>query len=436
MRLEVSAAGYASKWEFGGSGAFESWARTKPWLSRGGMCVIRSRSTGFAELFHSSLCAVLHAANADEKRLVVQRVETNGGTSSPMQGLLASIELDPMLNPFEARDLLGPRFLDRPRVFVLEVSSAIGGRGWQELAMLVEHFGKRVPVVPLCVVAFDGTGALQHDPAFDFSVGRCTHLLLEDAHRQNEGTTWRGYLHHRSCWESAGDPVKANALGEELSGCRLGNDEQVEEVLKAFAQDFASRIDLPGLIPVVRTAMDRSQRAAERDRARQLLTEHRLLWRPPGLQRLELTPWASRAALALRSIPPELTPRLRYNLVCTPVASEILAHCLGVEAKIRMQLFGRQSLPPDDKILSLFERYKSGGNEWVFYPGSHPSPPSTDADVWQFAGLGETLRSSSSVDRGSPLWNTVHLRNSIAHGHYVTWRHVRSALIQAQRFDV
>lgn len=399
------------------------------------MCVIRSRTEGLADLFFHSLSAVLHGANLDARPLVVHRVAMEDERFTPMQSLLACMEVDPTLNPFEAKDVLGTRFLDSPRVFVFEVARNVPSRAWSELSMLVEHFAKRTPAVPLCAVAFDGISALQHDPSFDFSSGRCTHSLLADARTVDDSATWRAYLHHRCCWESGGDPLSAQELGEALADCAAGDDENLEDVFSAQAQEFARQVGLADRVESIRTAMERYGRPA-REKARQELAQQCLLWRPPGLQRLELVPWASRALLAAGQAMGEVVPRLRHNLICAPLAAEILTQCLGVEAKIRMQLFGKQTRQPEEKTLKLFERFKEGGNAWAIYPPGHPSPPITQHDVWHFAGLGETLSACSEVERTSPLWDTVNLRNAVAHGHYVTWRHVKSAIQQARRFDV
>ena len=119
-----------------------------------------------------------------------------------------------------------------------------------------------------------------------------------------------------------------------------------------------------------------------------------------------------------------------------PLASEILAHCMNAEARIRMRLEGKQVHAADERVVKAFERFCKGESPSVVYPPGHPCPPTQADDVWNFAGLGETMHACHRDTISESLWETVHLRNSMAHGHYVAWTHVKSALRQARRFDV
>ena len=106
-----------ANWEFRGAAGFEAWARERPWLNGGGLCVLRLRTTGAGDMLHGPICGLVRAAHGDERRLSIQRVECGAGHGSPMQALLASIELRPDLNPFEAKDLLGVRFREDGQAF-------------------------------------------------------------------------------------------------------------------------------------------------------------------------------------------------------------------------------------------------------------------------------------------------------------------------------
>ena len=89
-----------ANWEFHGSAGFEGWAREKPWLNGGGLCVLRMRSAGEGDMLHGSICGLVRAAHGDERRLSILRIQCGDGHGSPMQALLTSIELQPDLNPF------------------------------------------------------------------------------------------------------------------------------------------------------------------------------------------------------------------------------------------------------------------------------------------------------------------------------------------------
>ena len=90
----------------------------------------------------------------------------------------------------------------------------------------------------------------------------------------------------------------------------------------------------------------------------------------------------------------------------------------------------------DEKAVKAFDRFRRGESSAVVYPAGHPCPPTQAQDVWHFAGLGETMYACHRDSISESLWETVHLRNAMAHGHYVAWAHIKSALRQARRFDV
>jgi hypothetical protein len=434
VRLEISIAGFLASWEFPGSRGFESWARDRPWLSQGGLCSIRVGCDTAPELFYPSACSVMRAMNGDARAMAIQFIECHPALGSPVEALLSALGVQPDLNPFQAKEVLSKRLMDQPLVVVLAERQKVDARGWYELALLIEYFGKSAPAVPLSVVVLDRRGVVAQEPAFDFVAGRCTHLVLAHAAGMTESIIWQSYLHHRACWEAAGNPEAAQVVGDQLSLVQLGNETEVERVLRDCASAAAERMNLDSLKPMILKTFSRA-RGDERESARQTLQAAGALWRPPGLQRLELAPWASRHLLSTSWLPDDLVPRLRHNLVCTPIASEILTHCLNAESKIRMQLTGKQVKQPSDRTIAAHERFRAGIVGFADYPTHYPRPPTRPQDVWAFAALGETMFACSESDVGTKLWETVNLRNAVAHGDYITWTHVVSALQQLRRFD-
>lgn len=434
MRLELSVAGFSAGWEFHGSPGFDSWAHERPWTGEGGICLLRTLSSAAAGLFFQSACGLLRAANGDGRPVLIKRVECGGAAGTPKQAVLRSLDVDPAASPFQAKETLGLRLSDHPVVLVISEVEEVEAGSWYELALLIEHFGKSRRAVPLTVIVIDARGLIAHEPSYDFTSGRCTHSVLSGAAQQEDAIVWRAYLHHRACWEAAGDPVEAQVLGDRLGMIPIGQEAEVERSLLEFATVRAKISELESLRPTVMLAASRFH-SAQRERARQHLKLGGCLWRPPGLQRYELTPWASRYLLSRPMPAQELIPRFRHNLVCMPLASEIMSHCLNAESKIRMQLAGKHVGYPGEKTADSHRTYCEGRHSSVYYPSGYPLPPDRAEDVWAFASLGEIMTACPPENVPDALWETLRLRNAVAHGHYVTWLHVRQALTQLRRFD-
>jgi hypothetical protein len=430
VRVEVPLAGFTAGWEFPGSRAFEEWAGRRRWLSQGGLAVVRTRSAAVADLLYPAICRCIRGVHGDERRLDILRVEVGEARSDPVGAMLVALDIAPTLTPFEAREPLRMRLVDRAVVIVLSERMEVPPAQWEHFVLLIEHYTKSTPAIELCVLVIDHRGAVAAEPSFDFTCGRSTHLVLSQAAEMEVSSLWAPYLHHRACWEAAGDPLHATELAERLMQVPHESDKDVESALSDFASWARARTGLVDLERDIVAATGRVSPA--REAARRRLQDHGVMWEPPGLRRLELVPWASRAMLRTEGIAESLILVMRHNLVCTPLATEVLAQCLSAEARIRMQLANSQRTAPRADICASHERFLAGEDEFVVYPPNYPLPPSRPQDLWCFAPLGDTLRGSSNVPER--FWETVKLRNAVAHGHYVCWTHIKRAWQQLRRF--
>jgi hypothetical protein len=166
------------------------------------------------------------------------------------------------------------------------------------------------------------------------------------------------------------------------------------------------------------------------------LWQRGLLWKPWGRQALSLTPWAARHMLEHPLIPKSSVWDLRHNIVCAPLAEELIAACLRAEAYIRARLHGRER--EDALKVDIEERWRhfcNGQDAYIVYPTGHPSPPDTAEDVWAFAALGELISACPPSVVPDLYRSVLKLRNSIAHGHYVSWTQVSVASRHLSRFD-
>ena len=439
MQLEVSIAGHASHWTFRGSRAFSTWAEAKPWSQEGGLCVIRTESAEVADLVIPSVRRVVHGANGGEARLDVRRLEVGGQAGTPTRALLREFELDPTISPFEARDRIRTCFLDRCFLIVFVEAAPVDLSDWEEVVSLLEYYRKSTNPVRLSAVVIDGRGAVRSEPICDFLNGRPTHHVLSDvSSTMNEGLLWPAYLHHRAAWEAGGCLSYAMSVGSELTHSAAGDDEGVEVALQTHANErlagHAGRQLLCELVGL-------GSRGARPDQARlrglqaELLAMS-LMWRPPSMSSLHVVPWAARSLLAVPGLPKKQIWALRHHLVCAPMAGEILSLCLQFESQIQSNLHGRQDRGKiSAQTVANQDRFRSGRDDFVVYPHAFPASPNTVDDIWAFASLGESLKSCPPGAVPDLYWQTLWLRNTIAHGHYVGWSHVRKALRMLRYFD-
>lgn len=439
MLLEIALAGYSSQWTFRGSRTFSTWADSKPWLREGGVCVVRTEGAEVSDLVIPSICRAVHGSNGGESRLDIRRLEVGGQASTPIQTLLREFELDPTISPFEARDKIRTCLLDRSFLLVFVEAAPVNPNDWEDIVSLLEYYRKSTNPVRLSAVVIDGRGVVSSEPACDFLNGRPTHNVLSDVHSaMDEGLFWSAYLHHRVAWEAGGCLSYAMPLASELEQADNGDDEYIERALQMQANDrLAVHAGQQLLCELV--GLSSGVVRPDQTRIRSLQAElfaMNLLWRPPSMNSLHVVPWAARALLAMPKLPKKQIWALRHHLVCAPLAGEILSLCLQFESQIQTRLHGRQDR---SKILPQTivnqDRFRSGSDDFVVYPSAFPAPPSSEDDVWAFASLGECLKSCPTSAVPDLYWQTLRLRNAIAHGHYVGWSHVQMALRMLRYFD-
>lgn len=436
MLVDVSVAGFTAGWHFPGARAFATWAQRLPWCTQGGLGVIRTSSFSYDDSLTSAVAYCARGFHGERGFLDVRKVLCGGANGSPFRAILEQLEISPELSPFEAREPLRMALQDRACLFVLSEASQVNTTEWETLANVVEHYGKLSPPLRLCAIALDSRLAVASEPSFDFSYGASSHRLLGDATELEDALLWQAYLHHRACWESGGSPAHASELGDELAQLNVGDDEALESLLGRMASDAVHElVDEREVLSLFLTSVRQQEDLSSRQAARERLGNAKVLWRPIGSKRQELLPWVSRALLMLPDLPDQAVWALRHNLVCTPLASEIIAHCLRSEAYIRTQLHGRGSrsdLPPH--VEESMDRVRNGVDDFVAYPSAYPMPPIRDQDIWAFAPLGDTLNACPRAAVSDLFRHTLRLRNAMSHGHYVTWRHVMHARHQLERF--
>ena len=424
MLLSVSIGGYNAPWKFSGSKAFETWIAELPWLRSGGLCVIHTDGAAMSDDLYSAVSHSIRAVHHDEGPLMIRRVFSDR-SESPLGAILSELEIDHSLGPFEAKAPLLAGLRDRKAVFVLEETEALESAVWDEFVATLEHFSKSSPPIPLCVVVFDSRKVVYSQPVCDFSKGRPAHEVLTGDAIQGEGLMWSAYLHQRIAWEAGGSLSYAKQLSSNCSSIVVGDDESLESLLTQVAVDEGKHQRISVELISYLDSMKGSRSAATANSY--ILLEKDLLWRPLGGQSLRIVPWASRYLLTLSTANPKWVWSLRNNLICGPLASEILVVCLHAESQIRTDLHGLGNRHDCGDAEISQNRFLHGCDDYVRYPKAHPAPPNRPEDIWAFASLGETLRACPPQSRNHANQAVQHLRNCVSHGHYVAWSHVKLA---------
>lgn len=437
MRIEVTAAGLSASWNFPGSRAFDAWAQRLPWSHQGGLGVIRTADASYQDALTSSIASSVRGLHADRGFLDVRVAPCGGAHLGPFASILQSLEVTPTLGAFEARGPLRIALQDRPCVLVLTEAGHVPSAEWEALVSLIEHYGKASPSIRLCVVALDSQLSIVSEPSFDFSSGMAELRLLSQVSEADDLLLWQTYLHIRACWEAAGSPRYAADVGDSLAEVVIGDDDAVEGILSSSAQAAArAQFDPRAVNSLVLEASRPGPDPGRQRRARDELQRLGLLWRPPPGSKLEVRPWVSRALLREPTVADASVWALRHNLVCAPLANEVIAHCLRAEAQIRTLLHGRATRDAPQKCWDGLGRFEAGEDDFVHYPRGYPLPPTRREDVWAFASLGEAMRACSREAVADIYRDTLNLRNALTHGHYVNWKHLMHAKRQAYRFNV
>lgn len=434
MQVDIQLSGVTSSWRFPGSATLQTWLERRPWLDDGGLCVLRTPDSATGMLF-DAIRRSAHSVHGDDGHFSVRLVMCGGGLETPCQALTNHFNLN--RSALESRDAIRLNLRDKRQLLVFAERSAVSIDEWEAFAALIEHLSKSALAVPLAIAILDARSQLNCEPVCQFVFGYSNLQVFEGAAALDELAVWKRYLHMRSWWDAGGYLAHAQHLSELCEGVPQGDDSATEAVLQTYAVE--SLKCHPGAA-TLRAMLGIAQKSGGAiqvpTRLEAELLEAHLLWRPPGRQSLHVVPFAARAMLAEANLPVDKILRLRTELVCAPLMSEILGLCQFFEAQIRSRLRGREDASHlTGEATTRFQNFIAGRDRFANYPAGHPSPPGRVDDVFAFASLGELLkccpnRAVSDLDR-----SVQHLRNCLAHGHYVAWSHCCYALRALRNLD-
>jgi hypothetical protein len=225
-------------------------------------------------------------------------------------------------------------------------------------------------------------------------------------------------------------PPDALSWSAEASSVRTGNDSELEALLNEMSLQCWKRTDPALQEQFAAYVMGFAHQAAatvERSRTLQALRTGRLAWRPGGVAHLSPVPWAARAFALEHKVPAHMETLLRGCMICAPVAKEVVSRCLDLEAYVRAwhgsDLVGPFPEPATEQLAS-FERRSPQVIESRFYPANSPAAVLVDATA--FMTFGEFLAQlQPKGGRKDALHRLRRLRNSVAHGDYVSWESLK-----------
>ncbi len=434
MQFEIELGGITSAWSYAGSLTFQNWLEQRPWQTSGGFCVVRTEAAA-RDIAFNSIRRAAHAVHCDDGDFCVKLVPCGGIAGTPQSALMRHFQLTQA--PVEAADQLRLSLRQVKQLVVFVELEPVNADEWEKVIALSEHLSKSPKAVPLAIVVLDARSVVSLEPICIFHAGHTDLQVFTGSTALSDDEVWARYVYLRAWWDTGGCLERASALWQRCARIAAADDEGLEAALQSYALDTVPNHEawpkLQSMHEIAGSTQTLTHAATEIEAE---LLDARFLWRPPGLQSLRVVPLAARALLAQRLLPDAKRWSLRSALVCSPLASECLRLCQFFETQIRARLHGRddlEKLPPD--VDDRLKKFQGGLSEYVRYPARHPAPPDRPQDVLAFASFGETLSSCPRAAVSDADRSVQHLRNCIAHGHYVTWWHCKLALKHLRRLD-
>jgi hypothetical protein len=439
MTIRVSSAilGRSLAWTFPGEGDLHRWASECPWNNRGGVLVASVRDP--LDLRAMMPCVeeeVLRYARGQPINCIRRCLSDE--TESLKQMLGEEIGWKQEDGGHQFRERLRIHHADLgASIYFIETNNSdhiAEADNWVELFSKAE----RAPAVCFVFVCLEAV-ALGAERVARFTSGALAETLLSTADDRDERQLWLGYIVQRFVWESGGSPGIFELM--EQSFVELVDSSRKEGTLER-ALSVASRKLLETHQAPVKNLIDKFSTVSGGNRGDQdalvaaELELQGMLWRPRQVPGWILPGWVARAIAPQKaSTDPWL---LRRSLNCTTLAGEVVALCTGLELKIRQQHLRNMEvtdLPPYAEV-KLSDWYAGRDTEFVQYSSAVSLKPSKKGaawnDAWAFTDLGDlenALRQSNSRGLSVPVLSALgtlrRIRNSVAHGHPVSWNHIR-----------
>lgn len=412
MPLDITIGDLTWRWQLRDDRATVDWLSRRPWLGDGGVVVVQAPDDGDETI--RALQREIYGADCSVSDVRFVPLSLIEGSFNAVIGEWLGIKTRKM------RDLalaLADDLLARPAIFLLDARRFPLRSTWADEASAVWDMASKLEVEKkpsIIVVHRRGEAPLRGRYILDrgWPVG-LAHSLLDDG----DDRLWSKYMHLRFAWESGGvidDAMDCAAIAGELAP----DDNELERVLNCFAVSKFLRL----------TEQERIRWAQYVDAPSDLApTVCGYMEELDG--QLTAFPWLARALLLQVATQGGTSRALRHEVLCRPIAEQVLKRCFAVEASLRRRL--PQVLPqPPEEVRERWERFRANGAtgrnlEAELYPLAHPYPPT---DAWDFASVGQVaMHAKVPREETARLHRVRILRNAVAHGHYMGWRAVTEA---------
>lgn len=423
MIVPLTLAGCSGRWRFRESHLFSAWMASRPWDEGSTRVALLRLPAGDCEaLVLEGVQREARAHEPDASRLRFELIDAGRELDA---ALMTALEIPAGRSRVEWLKAAG-RLLSTS-YWVLMVRAGGDGPAMRDEAQDFLDSCVKVGERPTaCVVVLhDGEPVSE---ARDFSVGAFADGVLQEAERGQE-RLWRAFVASRLAWEAAGNLSLAKELDGVAAGIGLFGEASLERALNGWATARLASVaatTLEGLTAQLQRHASEDRHATARREA--LLRQAALIWRPVGEQRSRPSPWVARALLLAE---PGHAARhmLRAAMVNGPLANEVLRRCFDLESNLVASLWRKHGRLEGalTEAPGLLQRFRQGTiQECTYYPAGCPATPH---DAWCFATLGEVIKAAPEMGaRGSPETRLMRLRNTLSHGHYVSWKTVSDIL--------
>ena len=421
MNVSAIVAGYEATWRFRHSRKMDVWLAGQPWRASGGVLAIRVAS---AVQTPATIAALGRAARAADEHgdLRVLTLRSEDLPYGILPAIAHALELPASVSRGEAIRRVGEE-LHRPHLFVAEPADGPEvGRVFDEAAGFCDEITRISPASAGSIVLLELPSHPVSGDSMDLSVGGPADGLL-DLLDGPVSDLWRAYVHARLAWEAAGDLSRVEVAEQfGFAELRVGDDDDLERRLNLYARasldglcDRATSLTEQMVLAAGRTPRDPSAFPPSGE-----LETSGIFWRPAGKPLPRPTPWWARAILC-QGRAGTLRYLLRSCLVCAPIAREILLRCFDLEALDRASCTPRPQANADAELIWKLESFRRAhpDSESRHYPILCPAAPCEPTD---FASYGAILASLPLDSARDPARHRLRrLRNTVAHGHYVSW---------------
>jgi len=415
--------GSSAAWELRDSLPLARWLNAQHWeRACGDVIALRLDAEDSDRQMESLL--IQHISTHANSIPAISVLRLEGATSSLRRELAANHELSAGHSAWDFMPQLAQSQGGRPLIVLVHLASAHTDTSIlrTELQQLTDAAQKSSAALRLIFVFFLGPShTIGSVRTLDLSTGEPRTELFGLGDSQ-KAARWAAFTHLRLAWECAGQPL--NTLASDVwwqsqPTPTVGDESELEMTLNAHAWHVGSRHD-KSIIESVRQVLRKSSPGTETvDLARR-----GLLWKCHADTAFTVVPWLARLWLK-RGCTERERPMLRNSLNCAWLSRDLLSRCLALENRVRHRQVlysGFPANPPSEDARRPLNIACNDPSSMSACPCGHPSPPEARYDDWLYASFGEW---ESAHPAAPGFWrDLLRLRNTLAHEHYVGWRHL------------